>query len=160
MIRDTSEPRVTASSGTDRISVELASRRTGLSFQRTRLSADRTLMSVIRTAIVLIGVGFAVHQFLPRLQEPQVLPGAPPASHNFGVTLIVLGVLVLGAGMLYHVRFLDSLRKIRAEMTADGLVHGESGLPGSLMLITAATLLLLFGLLVVAGMIVHIGPFA
>ena len=34
----------------DAISSELASRRTGMSFQRTRMSADRTLMSVIRTS--------------------------------------------------------------------------------------------------------------
>jgi len=29
----------------DDVSVELSSRRTGMSFQRTRMSADRTLMS-------------------------------------------------------------------------------------------------------------------
>jgi hypothetical protein len=38
----------------DQISVELARRRTGMSFRRTRMSADRTLMSVIRTALSLI----------------------------------------------------------------------------------------------------------
>jgi putative membrane protein len=38
----------------DDISVELSSRRTGMSFQRTRMSADRTLMSVIRTSLSLI----------------------------------------------------------------------------------------------------------
>jgi putative membrane protein len=40
--------RITLQSDPDRISVELSSRRTGMSFQRTRMSADRTLMSVIR----------------------------------------------------------------------------------------------------------------
>ena len=45
---------VTAKSDPDRISVELSSRRTGMSFQRTRMSADRTLMSVIRTSLSLI----------------------------------------------------------------------------------------------------------
>ncbi len=39
---------VAAKSGSDQISVELSSRRTGMSFQRTRMSADPTLMSVIR----------------------------------------------------------------------------------------------------------------
>jgi putative membrane protein len=40
-----------ADSSSDSISVELSSRRTGMSFQRTRMSADRTLMSVIRTSL-------------------------------------------------------------------------------------------------------------
>ena len=52
---NTPEARVTSQAEPDRISVELASRRTGMSFQRTRMSADRTLMSVIRTSLSLIG---------------------------------------------------------------------------------------------------------
>jgi putative membrane protein len=131
-----------------------------MSLQRTRLSADRTLMSVIRTAISLIGFGFAIFQFFSKLQEPQMLPGAPAASRNFGVTLMVLGVLVLAVGIVYHVRFVEGLRKIRAEMTADGLIHGEGASQDSLMLLTAAAVLLLFGLVAVVGMLLHIGPFA
>ncbi len=47
---ETSASPVTPASNADSISVELSSRRTGMSFQRTRMSADRTLMSVIRTS--------------------------------------------------------------------------------------------------------------
>jgi putative membrane protein len=47
----------------DRISVELSARRTGMSFQRTRMSADRTLMSVMRTSLSLISFGFTIYQF-------------------------------------------------------------------------------------------------
>ena len=57
-----SENKVTSASGSDQISVELSSRRTGMSFQRTRMSADRTLMSVIRTSLSLIGFGFTIFQ--------------------------------------------------------------------------------------------------
>jgi hypothetical protein len=52
------DPPITSQSDFDRISVELSSRRTGMSFQRTRMSADRTLMSVIRTSLSLISFGF------------------------------------------------------------------------------------------------------
>ena len=45
-----SSNKISRTSKPDDISVELSSRRTGMSFQRTRMSADRTLMSVIRTS--------------------------------------------------------------------------------------------------------------
>ncbi len=51
------------------ISVELSSRRTGMSFQRTRMSADRTLMSVIRTSLSLISFGFTIFQVFEKLHE-------------------------------------------------------------------------------------------
>jgi putative membrane protein len=53
---------ITPKSDPDQISVELSSRRTGMSFQRTRMSADRTLMSVIRTSLSLISFGFTIFQ--------------------------------------------------------------------------------------------------
>ena len=160
MIRETSEPRVTATSGTDRIGVELSARRTGMSFQRTRLSADRTLMSVIRTSMTLLGIGFTIFQFFARFQESQVIAGEPRASRHFGLTLMVLGVLALGGGILYHVRFTAGLRKIRAEMTDDGLIHSQSAFPSSAMLLTAAGALLAFGVLVTLSLVFRIGPFS
>ena len=48
---------ITSQSPSEEISVELSSRRTGMSFHRTRMSADRTLMSVLRTSLSLIGFG-------------------------------------------------------------------------------------------------------
>ena len=60
----------------DIASLELSSRRTGMSFQRTRLSADRTLMSVIRTALSLITFGFTLYQFFERLVESNVIGNA------------------------------------------------------------------------------------
>ena len=58
------------------ISVELSSRRTGMSFQRTRMSADRTLMSVIRTSLSLIGFGFTIFQVFQKAHEAQSLKSA------------------------------------------------------------------------------------
>ena len=51
---------IVARANPDPISVELSSRRTGMSFQRTRMSAERTLMSVIRTSLGLISFGFTI----------------------------------------------------------------------------------------------------
>jgi len=119
---------------------EMSMRRTGMSFQRTRLSADRTLMSVIRTALSLIGFGFTIFQFFDKLKEANVLAHAH-APRNFGIALVALGIGMLVLGIVYHVQFMLGLRKTRAAMVADGLIHGESQFPTSLTLITASVLL-------------------
>jgi len=64
---------------------------------RTRLSIERTMMSWIRTAVALIGFGFAIVQFLERLQQmPGVRPAEyPNAPRNLGLALISCGVLAL-----------------------------------------------------------------
>jgi len=67
------------------------------SWIRTRLSIERTMMSWIRTAVALIGFGFAIVQFLERLQQmPGVRPAEyPNAPRNLGLALISCGVLAL-----------------------------------------------------------------
>ena len=101
---------VTGKSGSDSISVELSSRRTGMSFQRTRMSADRTLMSVIRTALSLISFGFTIFQVFQKLRDAGTLAHAA-APRNFGVTLVLLGILMLIVGIIYHVLFMAGLRQ-------------------------------------------------
>ena len=104
---------VTAKSDTDRISVELSSRRTGMSFQRTRMSADRTLMSVIRTSLSLISFGFTIFQVFEKLREITTLITHAAAPRNFGVALVGLGILMLIVGIVYHVQFMIGLRDER-----------------------------------------------
>src|ERR1700741_5412762 len=111
---------VTSKSPADDISVELSSRRTGMSFQRTRMSADRTLMSVIRTSLSLIGFGFTIFQFFEKLKEAGTLASAH-AARNFGITLVVLGIGMLALGIVYHVQFMLGLRHVRQEMTEGAL---------------------------------------
>src|ERR1700758_4748992 len=101
---------------------ELAARRTGMSFQRTRLSADRTLMSVIRTALSLIGFGFTIFQGFEKAKHAALLTNAT-APRDFGIALVALGTGVLVLGIVYHVQFMVGLRKLRAEMAAEGLIH-------------------------------------
>jgi putative membrane protein len=148
---------VTAKSASDVISVELSSRRTGMSFQRTRMSADRTLMSVIRTSLSLISFGFTIFQVFQKLREAGTLAHAA-APRNFGITLVGLGILMLVGGIIYHLQFMVGLREQRKAMTAAGLVHGESHFPVSLTLITAV-ILLLIGVTAIVSMIFQVGPF-
>ena len=124
----------------EEVATELSRRRTGMSFQRTRMSADRTLMSVIRTALALIGFGFTIFQFFQKMREAQVLSRVN-APRNFGLALVAVGIGMLLLGIVYHLQFMKGLRKTREEMTAEGLIHGESVFPPSLTLITAVVLL-------------------
>jgi len=136
---------------------ELSARRTGMSFQRTRMSADRTLMSVIRTSLSLIGFGFTIFQVFQKLHETQVVKSAYAAG-NFGKALVLLGILMLAVGIGYHVKFMLELRRLRAQMRKDGLIHGETGFPVSLTLLVAL-LLLTIGLFAIVSMVFGVGPF-
>jgi putative membrane protein len=149
---------VTAQFPSSQISVELASRNTGMAFQRTRMSADRTLMSVIRTALSLISFGFTIAQFFTHLRTANLLPSDSLAPRQFGISLVILGAIMLTSGIWYHADFMLGLRKQRHQMTADGLVHGESRYPISATLIIAVLLFIVASLTIVS-MIFHIGPY-
>jgi len=129
---------------------ELSMRRTGMSFQRTRMSADRTLMSIIRTSLSLISFGFTIFQFFQKLREANVVTSARE-PRAFGLALVWLGTGLLVMGIVYHIQFMVGLRKTRATMTSDKLIHGESGFPVSITLI-AAVLLLLIGVVAIVSM--------
>jgi putative membrane protein len=148
---------ITAQSNPDHISVELSSRRTGMSFQRTRMSADRTLMSVIRTALSLISFGFTIYQVFEKAREAGTIAHAA-APRNFGVTLVALGIGMLFVGILYHIQFMYGLRHERKEMTGAGLIHGQSHFPVSYTLIIAF-LLLTVGFMAIFSMVFSVGPF-
>ena len=148
---------VTGKSDSDRISVELSSRRTGMSFQRTRMSADRTLMSVMRTSLSLISFGFTIFQVFEKLRDHSVITHAA-SGRNFGIALVLLGILMLIGGIIYHIQFMLGLRHERTAMAADGLIHAQSSFPVSLTLITAA-ILLLVGVAAIVSMLFQIGPF-
>jgi len=140
------------------VATELAMRRTGMAFQRTRMAADRTLMAVIRTALSLLSFGFTIHTFFSKLKDAGVLKGAAPAR-NFGESLVLLGSGVLILGIIYHARFMLELRRQRAAMKQEALVHAESGFPPSLVLI-AAVILLLIGVAAAVSIAGHVGPYS
>lgn len=148
---------VTGASDPDRISVELSSRRTGMSFQRTRMSADRTLMSVIRTALSLISFGFTIYQVFEKLRDSGEIAHAA-APRNFGLALVILGIGMLIVGMIYHLQFMSGLRAEREQMKADGLIHAESKYPLSFTFVIAV-LLLVVGFAAIISMVFNVGPF-
>lgn len=119
---------------------ELGMHRTGMAIQRTRMAADRTLMAEMRTSLSMIGFGFTIYQTFRSLAEAGMLKGSD-APRNFGLVLIVLGMLILIGGIWRHIQFANELRKRRAGLMIDGLIHGESGYPLSV------TLLVAFGML-------------
>jgi putative membrane protein len=139
------------------VNTELASRRTGMAFQRTRLAEDRTLMAVIRTSLSLIGFGFTIFQFFQSLREQDFISKAA-APRRFGTSLVGLGVLMLILGIVYHIRFMLGLRRLRHSMREEQLIYGETDFPVSLTLITAV-LLLAIGLAAIFSMLLQIGPF-
>jgi putative membrane protein len=149
---------VDSGSSSDKISMELSARRTGMSFQRTRMSADRTLMSVIRTALSLISFGFTIYQVFQRLRDAGTFAHTS-APRNFGVTLVLLGIVMLVIGIIYHIQFMIGLRRERDDMREAGLIHGDSGYPVSFTLVTAVVLLVI-GLIAIFSMVFHVGPFA
>lgn len=140
------------------ISTELASRRTGMAFQRTRMAADRTLMAVIRTSLSLIGFGFTIFQFFERLRDQNIISGGGGSTRRFGVALVALGVAMLIFGIVFHVKYMLGLRRLRLSMCEEGLVHGETGFPVSLTLITAL-MLLAIGVAAFVSIEFHVGPF-
>ena len=114
-------------------------------------------MAVIRTALSLIGFGFTIFQFFQRLKEQDVISRAG-APRNFGSALVLLGILMLVFGILYHVQFMLGLRHLRESMREEGLIHGESIFPVSLTLLTAL-ILLAIGIAAIMSMAFHVGPF-
>jgi putative membrane protein len=118
---------------------------------------DRTLMSVIRTSLSLIGFGFTIAQVFQKLRDQDIITKAA-APRNFGFALVGLGIVMLVLGMIYHIRFMIGLRHLRDSMRTEGLVHGESGFPVSLTLITAL-ILLIIGVGAIMSMAFHVGPF-
>jgi uncharacterized membrane protein YidH (DUF202 family) len=137
---------------------DMSSRRTGMSFQRSRMSADRTLMSVIRTSLSLISFGFTIYQFLGRLAQQKLVVGGAHAARNFGLALIYLGVVMVIAGIIYHLQFMGGLRRERELMRSDGSIHAQSRFPVSFTLLTAI-LLLLLGLAAVTSLTFKVAPF-
>jgi putative membrane protein len=129
-----------------------------MSFQRTRMSADRTLMSVIRTSLSLISFGFTIYQFFEHLTTAKILTGVGHPARNFGIALLVLGVLMLVLGIGYHIAFMLGLRRERVALADEGLIHAESKFPASMTLIVAV-LLLIVGVLAISSLALRAGPF-
>ena len=138
-------------------SFELSSRSVSLSLQQTRMGADRTLMAVIRTSLSLISFGFTIFKVVQNLADAKVLKISSSIPH-FGIALVLLGILMLATGIIYHGQFMRNLRVMRRSLIAEGYIRGESPFPPSFTLATAL-ILLGMGIAAILSMFFRIGPF-
>ena len=154
---DTSGPEVAGPNVTTR----LAQSRTLLAFERTRLATDRTLMATLRTSFSMIGFGFTLFSFFRTLASKELLGPAIPerAPALFGLTLVVLGIVVLAHGLWSERQFRARLASERARMTTEGLLPDEPPFPRGAVTV-AAFLLLFSGLVAVLAIAAQVGPFA
>jgi len=135
---------------------DLSSGRTALAFERTQLATERTLMAFMRTALSLISFGFTIYQFISKFDPTH--PRAAEAARNFGMSLIVLGILTLVVGLVSQFRTLSGLRARANSLFALGLLHRPRRYrPAGIGII--ATLLLVIGAVAVLGMALRTGPF-
>jgi putative membrane protein len=143
----------------DSAATELASDRTAMAFDRTRMSVDRTLMAMLRTSLALIGFGFTIFKFFHDLGKQIGIENAVAApAKNFGITLVLLGVALLTAGLFNHWQMIKQLRARRDMLHAENLIRHHSHYQTS-PTVVVAVLLLLAGLLAVLGIMARAGPF-
>ena len=127
---------------------QLAQTRTYLALERTVIAAERTLMAWIRTALSMIGFGFTIYKFLQYLREAGNVSNAmrPYAPRNFGMALILLGILSLIAAIWQYRQFI-------ARVGAAGPRNMWS------LSVIVAILVVLIGILAFLGTLLHRGPF-
>jgi putative membrane protein len=133
-------------------STELASNRTSLGLERTRMAADRTLMGIVRTALSLISFGFTISQAFRQLHKTNPAAISEEAAHNFGLALVLLGVLTLVMGIVSHIVFGRELNGRRERLFALGLVRRDLHYQATPTFVIAV-LLLLIGVAAAAGII-------
>jgi putative membrane protein len=100
---------------------ELSASRTSLAFERTRMGSDRTLMATLRTSLSLISFGFTIYQILGKASG--VLPRASETARNVGLSLLVLGLVVLAMGIVSHSTFDRELARRRTRLYEEQLLH-------------------------------------
>jgi len=125
---------------------ELAKERTDLAATRTSLAAERTLMAWIRTALGMISFGFTIYKFLHGLQEANAVHFRHgTGGRNLGIFLAALGTGSLIAGTVQYVQTMHSIG--RRGVRALGLTFYISGA------------VIVLGLMVLAGILIRLGPF-
>ncbi len=89
---------------------------------RIYFAAERTFLAWLRTGLGLMGIGFAVSRFGLFLREIHL--GASLPLHTLGVsvysgvTLVMLGVIVNVAAVVYHIH---TVRRLQAGTWESGL---------------------------------------
>lgn len=135
----------------------LAAERTALAFERNALASDRTLMATVRTSLSLIGFGFTIYSFFNTIGQTYVLEGRIPSRTPvvFGMSLILLGIILLSAAIWGDVKLRRSMNARRQELSTQKLLPSVDPLPPSLAVL-AAVLLLLIGLSAILAIVLRL----
>jgi putative membrane protein len=111
---------------------------------------------MMRTSLSLIGFGFTIFNFFNALST-KFLEGRFPreAATNFGLSMVILGVVVLTLGIFDHYRQMQELRARKKQLVDLGLSRTELPLRiASAMAV--AILLLLIGLGAILAILIRI----
>jgi putative membrane protein len=81
-----------------------------LAVDRTCLVYDRTMLSWVRTATALITFGFSIHQFFQIESKGTVETTGFVGPHEFGMSMIVIGLLALLLATLAHRSAIHALK--------------------------------------------------
>jgi putative membrane protein len=111
-------------------------------------------MSIIRTALSLIGFGFTIFQFFRSLKGVEGIKIDPSevVSH-VGLWLVGMGIFLLTLGIIYHILFMQQVRRERQQLDQENLLIKNDNFPYSMTLFTAI-LLLLLGIFVIFKMVI------
>src|SRR5579862_9841096 len=103
---------------------------------RTALAAERTLMAWVRTALGMISFGFSIYRFMHALDRTE-----ENGPRHLGIVMAALGTASLAAGTIQYARTLNALDGQRPGFTFYVACVGVA-----------------VGLLVLAGIVLRIGP--
>lgn len=136
---------------------DMAAQRTELAYQRNRFAADRTLMAIVRTSLSMIGFGFTIFSFFNSLAAREAIGHIVPdrAPGRFGLALVVLGVLLLVAGIAGDMRYMRKLRRQHRWLLDSEWGGGIDPMERS-MIVVSAIVLLLIGLVAIGVILIRI----
>lgn len=136
---------------------DMAAQRTELAYQRNRFAADRTLMAIMRTSLSMIVFGFTIFSFFSSVAAREAIGHVVPdrAPGRFGLALVVLGVVLLVAGIVADMRYVGKLRRQQHWLVDADWSTGIDPMDRSLIVVSAIALLLV-GLVAIGLIVVRI----
>lgn len=110
---------------------------TKLAVERTRVAYERTVMAATRTATSLIALGFTVQKFFQFDAQGKPINKHWIGPYEFGILMILLGLLTLLFGWMEYRRDLGALRQLdpRLPRSTSGIVAGMLAILGACLLV-------------------------
>lgn len=112
---------------------------TRLALERTRVAYVRTVMAAVRTATSLITFGFTVYKFFELEVRDRDDARQLVGPREFGITLILIGLVSLLLGVFEYRRDLKEMRRLYSDMpqTTAGVIAAMIGAIGIIALLVA-----------------------